>query len=458
MDWVALKTQNGQFILVRKSVSALGEVEAYSEDGGRNPLMKPTEAEVRSSLRTNGATDTVISGNYYLKMCANAGLDNPEHWIYRAKKLLLAPTQTPTPTPTQTPTPTAAPVTVRDRIWYAPFQTGTPARDYSVSILNDIVEIPVPEHNNFPDGVNVSVPNASGTGWILIHPEQINYRSAGSSALYEDYPVSSFKPIASLGIPGRALTWPGLGREMAVWLFGLLKVPTEQGLYLGCLHAELHRIQTAPPCFKALMIAQSRDEGQTFTQPQTIISYPSFSPQLDGTWAGTGDPSFVYHEAEKRYLAYFYSAQNRDRRGNNGIGIACSTDPQARAGTWKLLKDGRFSVDALSNQTFDVLPWAGGNPHVFWNQTIGKFVMLVGEWNQNRALTFSTSVNGVQWDAPKRIPFDCEKGWTPLYPSIVSRELGSWGMGSATAKLYYADSRTPGVRKMMSRTIRITSV
>lgn len=231
-DWSALQDVSNLYLLVRKSPAALGEVEAYSEDGGRSPLMKPTEREVRASmdrrkqLGVYKESDAVISGNYYLKMCGNAGLENPEHWIHRTKKFLLN-------VPAATTGAAAA--------WYVPFQVAPQgvARNYRVTILNDVGEVQVPERNNFPDGVSVSVPNATNSGFVLVQPEQINYRAESPSPLYQDVPVSKFRPIETLGVPGKALRWPGLGKEMAVWLFGLLKHPTETGLYLGFLHAEL---------------------------------------------------------------------------------------------------------------------------------------------------------------------------------------------------------------------------
>lgn len=446
-DWTTLKDISGKFMLIRKSHVSPSLVEAFSLDNGKTEAFADTEVGIRNLLKgaiegkTYKESGHVLSGNYYWKLRRNAGLDNPQHWINRATALF---------------SPAAG---QSQSLWNVSVQKaprpGGPLQDYSVIVHNDVSQVVLPKWHEevFPDGVCPVTPSFAQPGrFILIHPEQLNFRTVNQSPYYENIPQSDWREITSLGTRSNPLKWPTIPSEpMAAWLFSLSRHPTQVGRHIGLLHLEKHEHSVAHPCFKALAIAYTDDEGITFTAPQLIVSYPLFDRKYEWNWSGTGDcSSLVWHEAGQRWLLYCYTAQN-----GGGITVASSSDPSAKAGTWRLLKNGQFSVDALSNQPYDTIlsDMSCGNPWVGYSVPLGSFLMMGSPWGKSNVLCFSTSQDGVNWTRPKRVYFDSPLGVTPLYPSLVGDGGSAWI--NEKARLYYADSRPDGRRKMKVRTIEI---
>ena len=433
-----------KFILIRPSSVAKDEVEAYSVDG-KTPLFGDSENDIEGKLQsaiTNQTyvewRDRVISGNYFLKANGLSKLPSDQRWWGHSGKKFLQEGSANT--------------------WYENFQTvppGGPHSNFRVTIdMSSTRSVDsVPENNNFPDGVMICTPLGNGS-YIMFMPEQINYRSISTNPQYESVPKSAWMPVPTLGSWSKNLTWPGLyNSPMAVWLFAFLKIPSQPGKFIGLLHAEHHPVGQAPPCYKGLMITYSSDNGVTFTAPQTIITYPPYSSDRDGRWGGAGDPCMIWHEAGKRWITYFYSADN-----GNGIGIAISQDPQGAPGTWKLMDaSGQFTIDALNpRQPYKTLNLSGGNPHVVWSKYLGQFLMVVGQWQDQNQITFSVSKDGVEWGPGVKLPFS-GKGWTPLYPSLLGTDGGgSLWVGGQNMIVYYADSTQNGTRKMMKRNLTIS--
>ena len=446
-DWITYQdVLSSKFMLVRKSHVAPQYVEAFSIDNGRTEVMADTEAGVRAVLAQAIQTGTyresghVLAGPYFYKLRKNAGLNNSRHWINRVTAMLF---------------PSGA---TADAAWVRAFQTspnGSLASDYSVSIGNDVSQVTVPKWNDniFPDGVCVSVKSFRQPGtFVLILPEQTNYRATSSNAYFETVPQDAWSPIRSLGVPDAPLNWPGTGEQMAAWCFSMARHPTQQGRHIGCFHLERHPHSQAPPCYKAIAIATTDDEGLTWSLPQLALTYPVYTPALHDTWSGIGDcSSLVWLEGSKRWLLYCYTAQN-----GGGITVASSTSPDAAPGSWKFLRNGQFTIDALSGSMYDTIlrQMSCGNPWVGWCVPLGGLLAMGSPWGRSNVLCFATSSDGVNWSTPKEVAFDSPPGVTPVYPSLVGDGGSEW-IGNR-ARIYYADSRPDGKRRMKVRTMTIT--
>jgi hypothetical protein len=332
------------------------------------------------------------------------------------------------------------------------------AKDFTVTIGSDATRCPVPHGDEqFPDGVAVAVPPVTpeqGGKFILVLPEQQNEWCLAPDPFFEKRDPKGWTVIESLGCHKKPYPYPNADHSGAFWLFSMHPSPLKKGRWVGMAHSEDHKMAVAPACWKALHVTYSDDLGKTWTNPKPIITCPKWEAgKYENVWGGSGDPCFVYSEREKVWRAYLYASGAQYQAL-----IAQSSDPEARAGTWKLLHNNGFTADALNPPTsgFKSMDIRSGNPQVIWHQGLGCWILLTSEWADPENLTVAMSDDGINWRNKKKVHLH-KKGNLPLYPSCASAKGGTYFIGEdGKARLYTCDS-TNG-RRMMVRSLTIAPV
>jgi hypothetical protein len=220
------------------------------------------------------------------------------------------------------------------------------------------------------------------------------------------------------------------------------------------------------PFYATIGLAQSSDDGQTWTRVGPIITgnepKPEISPGPSGS--GAGNPSVIAAGG------YYYCVYEEEASPNSGYqrGLGLARSPIASGalpGSWKKYYDGSFSSDAANNGPFTdisnpVVERSGWQqfPNVSYNTYIHAFVMLV---TGNDGIYMLTSEDLVHWNDPRLIvsadPANRTVAHTmrqrpsyAWYPTMVSPDQPSSEITDRTGYVYVEYS--PGnVRSSMYR-------
>src|SRR5690606_19760852 len=126
------------------------------------------------------------------------------------------------------------------------------------------------------------------------------------------------------------------------------------------------------------------------------------------------------HVLEK-YIAYYMPHAT--------FRLAMAASDTGASGTWFKWDGEDFTVEAYNPVTGiggpdgtieELSSYSGRNPHVMWNTTLEKWVMVIGGWDGT--VDMSSSDVGITWTEPFRITED--QVGNAIYPSLISDQGG----------------------------------
>lgn len=364
-------------------------------------------------------------GDQHKSIYGATGYEDPQSWCSQAKSYFIPGSSTPRTPSNENNIPTRVIL-------------GEP---------NQVQFVPEQAWGNSPDGNMVSIPY--GDTFALYYPNAKNYRHLCQSPYFQDVPDDNFQLVygwVPCSNPDKFNTFYAAG----MWIFAVF--PASDRL-IGLGHAE-SGISASQGCqgagsgditYKTITVSYSYDSGQSWSDPQIIISAGSLDTSQPTTmWSGAGDPGFIQVGGEIR--AYFYYSGR--------LSFARTFDPLASPGSWQVLKnDGswvdanHFGGDLMSLPNVPV----GPNPHITYSTYFSKFIMTIWQWS-SPYLTFLWSSDGINWTLIETIFIRDDILSRPLYPTVVSSH-GSSVIGNE-GFLYYARWSSPTFRTMTYRTIR----
>ncbi|KAI9030217.1 hypothetical protein DFJ74DRAFT_463228 [Hyaloraphidium curvatum] len=328
-----------------------------------------------------------------------------------------------------------------------------------------------------PDSFTPALPSSNpqpGQSHFFIYSESSNHRSVGTGPFPENQTL--FAPSRPGGwsqiiFGGRNESSP-LPTNGGAWLMAVARHPIKGGSNLvGFYHAQDHIFgdpargnatitDAAGEAWKFVGVAYSPDDGVTWTDGGIILSSVVPKPSVP-TWGGLGDFGAVWDWRAQHWKIYFKEQQK--------IGVAISTDPDARNGTWYKW---RWMGSNLAEP--DVSDWPlgqkeppgpewnspglggvytglpgmtdvpGANPGCHWNTYLESWVCIWNSWDTTepgivpRSLYIASSLDGLHWSEPRLLvgpKCPTSKAW---HATVISEEGGSEFAGKR-ARLYHSD-------------------
>ncbi|MBF0442798.1 MAG: hypothetical protein HQK54_12910 [Oligoflexales bacterium] len=273
---------------------------------------------------------------------------------------------------------------------------------------------------------------------MMFWSEFENYRSVGNTPFPEDQRLTPAKAVSG----GRYKdiyptdTWNKANFDNGgSWLMSVFRLSGDR--LIGFVHCEYHWYEWSS-AHKSIAVSYSNDNGLTWSKNVQILTGSDPVPDKAG-WGGIGDFNVVKDEKTKRWVMYF------------GGGMAVSSDPEGKPGTWFKYLKGSFSSPGLGGG-WDDLPGIQKNPganfSVHWNTYLGKWVAVWGGWDSISYISASDDM--INWETPRVAARSALGGGRAWYPNIIGETDLIVGQN---ARLYYSDI-SDSTRKFMGNTIR----
>ncbi|KAI9006797.1 hypothetical protein DFJ74DRAFT_773421 [Hyaloraphidium curvatum] len=390
-------------------------------------------------------------------------------------KRIVRTTQPPAPPPPPPPPPPAPPGTGAV-LQPPPAAVRAPSNQWSVSLgpYGLVPNIVDRQWSNFyhvtPDCFVPVIPHSSGNGWIQFWSESSNYRTRSyRSPFFED--TALLEP--SRYVYGGAYNGQGYDNG-GKWLMSITRHPTKGGANLvGFFHAQDNYgdpLNGGAAAWKSIGVAYSADDGVTWTTGGVIVtSSKPRPPNWNAQFGGNGDFGAVWDYFNNRWVMLY--------AGDYWLGMAVSSDPDGRPGTWYKYAGPRrgFVNPGLGGESFAVggqqngdgsFNWndirglairAGSNPGIHFNVYLNKWVAIWQSWQDN-SLWISGNPNISDpngWESPRFLTGSADgAGGRAWHATVVCDGGGSAWCPGNTGRIYYADRwRAPDRRDFVSRTI-----
>lgn len=294
-------------------------------------------------------------------------------------------------------------------------QTGTPAPDY------------------WPDGSIIALKNNDDNNFAIYMSNRFAIRMTGSTPYVED---KMGQLVVGNRVFGEGLTAPIAGfTDDGVWFIGMHR--TGGNNLIGFFHAESGYSGPQFDAYRNIGVTYSTDNGLTWSTPEKIIA-PDYTKPVEITNSGVGDGCVVWNHVLQKYIAYYMPHAT--------FRLAMAASDTGASGDWFKWDGEDFTVEAYNSTTgiggadgtiAELSSYSGRNPQVMWNETLEKWVMVIGGWDGTVGM--STSDDGITW-TPAFMVTDDQIGNT-IYPSLVS-DKGS-EVGNTTMKLYHGRNMNP---------------
>lgn len=302
----------------------------------------------------------------------------------------------------------------------------------------------------WPDGTIISVKNSDDDYFAIYMSNRFVIRLTGSTP----YPEDKMDQLTTANrVFGEGITTPITGfTDDGVWFIGIHR--TGGNNLIGFLHAESGYPGPQFDAYRNIGVTYSTDNGLTWSAPQKIIA-PTYTKPVTPSHSGVGDGCVIYDPVSERFYCYYMAHENE---------LMCmAASATGASGDWYKWDGSDFTVEAYNSVTGvggldTVIPgfetFAGRNPQVMFNETIGKWVMVAGGWDG--IVYMSSSDDAVVWETPIRITRD--QNGQALYPSLVGPK-GSL-VGNTEMKLYHGRDTDPVTieRSFVYRPIQYTPV
>jgi hypothetical protein len=234
------------------------------------------------------------------------------------------------------------------------------------------------------------------------------------------------------------------------WLFSVFRQDGDR--MLGFYHAEDHEFAADPNskyvAWKSIARCTSDDNGKTWQKDGQIITSDREKPD-EPTWGGAGDCSVVWDDANKQWVCFYQE---------HVLCMAVSADPDGKPGTWKKAYGFGFTEPGLGGEYTPIASlskFPGGNPSVYFNTFLKKWVMVWHTWDTSSAypnsIWLSTSDDLMEWNTPQ-IVVAAEGNARDWYPVLLGDTDQEGGKTSLLCYAHFAD-KDASERQFVVRTI-----